>query len=545
IPPEFKSALRDIEVNEGNTVTLRIHVTGSPKPEVDWFKDGKPVSGLPHRRFEVGCVGEVYTLVIKEARGSDTGKYLCKAYNSAGEVTSSCNVDVLHVAPKEPPKFERNLKDITIAEGCSTRFDVQVTGSPEPKVFWYHNGKLVQPRDHVDIVHDDEHSSLILMHCPLDLSGKYTCVAENEVENDAVRLEVEVTGEPKPVVLWFCEGKPIEENRRVYTMRDGSTSVLVIENAELDDEAMYTCKAINDLGEVECSSEMLPTDEAGPKFLQRLELKEVVEGSRTDLEVEVSGKPKPVVEWLKDGELVKPSSLMTLETEGQVHTLTIMNTTLDDEGEYTCIAKNKVGEVSCTAELLVEEGMRPPQFIVKPSSLQIMEGKMAKFEARVSGLPGPEVEWLRDGRPIKPGRRFQIEFEKDRSVLTIIDAKLNDEGEYTCVATSKAGKDSCSVELLVDEAVVPPEFVRKISNIELTEGEIARFDVRITGTPAPEVTWYKDEVPIEDGGRFEIYSDDDKHSLVIRDCALSDTGSYSCKATNEAGQASCYGELTI
>jgi hypothetical protein len=259
----------------------------------------------------------------------------------------------------------------------------------------------------------------------------------------------------------------------------------------------------------------------------------------------VSGKPKPTIEWLKDGEPVKPGDGVRMESDNRLHKLSIFKVTLDDEAEYTCIAKNIAGEASCRSEVLIEEEMRAPQFVTRPGNTEITEGDSARFEAVVSGLPFPEIEWLKDGKPIEKSNRFQLDFDESRSVLTILDAKLTDEGDYTCILSSRAGKDSCKVELLVEEAIVPPEFVRKMSTIELYEGDLAQFDVRVSGTPVPDVQWFKDDKPVLDSDRIEIRSDDDQRSLVIRNCLPSDGGKYRCTAINEGGQTSCFGELTI
>ena len=48
----------------------------------------------------------------------------------------------------------------------------------------------------------------------------------------------------------------------------------------------------------------------------------------------------------------------------------------------------------------------------------------------------------------------------------------------------------------------------------------------VTGCPAPEITWYKDNVAISTGP-----------NMVIQAATLSDRGFYACKAVNEYGYA--------
>lgn len=705
--PEFTKELQDTVVLDGMPARFEVRVDGNPEPVVEWFKEGKQLK--PGRTVETQKEGNIHKLLITNCRKDDSGRVVCKAKNTHGEAECTSNFSV--TLDSVPPKFTKRLYDLTVKLGSDIQLSVNFVGTPEPKVKWYLDDEEITKQDGFNIGTDLGSSVLFLNGFTSEDYGNYKCVIMNDagqastattlsgveeqvlplkkpageapkfikkltdlhvIEGDAVRLEVIVSGTPKPSVQWKAEGQPIEETRRVHVMVDGDKHILQVEEVVLDDEAEYKCVVSNDHGTLECSAELLvderskkpefikeltnvktvegekvkfvaeiegipkpevlwfknnvlieagdrfeasrdkelflltlqectlkdtaeikctarntagevssvanlvveskpkqvmeeitftvaPKDEnpvelkfdipqekdISPQFLQKLEDKEVMEGSKVDLEVDVGGQPKPTVEWLKDGQPVKPGERIRIESDERVHTLSITNVKLDDEAEYTCIAKNIAGEASCKSEVLVEEDMREPQFVTRPRNIEITEGDIARFEAVVSGLPLPEIEWLKDGKPIEKSHRFQLDFDENHSILTIMDAKLNDEGEYTCILSSKAGKDSCKVELLVNEAVVPPEFVRKMSTIELYEGDVAQFDVRVSGTPAPDVQWFKDDEPLSDSDRIEIRSDDDQRSIVIRNCIPNDGGRYRCTATNEAGHKTCYGELTI
>lgn len=56
------------------------------------------------------------------------------------------------------------------------------------------------------------------------------------------------------------------------------------------------------------------------------------------------------VTWLKDGKELIADSRMEFKSDKRLHTLTIRDVTLADQGDYTCIA----GTVSTTAAKLTE-----------------------------------------------------------------------------------------------------------------------------------------------------------------------------------------------
>ncbi len=72
------------------------------------------------------------------------------------------------------------------------------------------------------------------------------------------------------------------------------------------------------------------------------------EGSFT-LECHTSKSPKEIL-WAKDEQLLTPSEKVEILAEGTVHTLTVKDVTLEDEGLYTA----KVGDQVTSARLNVE-----------------------------------------------------------------------------------------------------------------------------------------------------------------------------------------------
>ena len=77
------------------------------------------------------------------------------------------------------------------------------------------------------------------------------------------------------------------------------------------------------------------------------------------------------------------------------------------------------------------------------------------LEVKISGEPEPDVEWFKDEQPIEDGGNFRIEFDdSDGCALIINSARLEDEGQYRCVATNEFGKAISEAELLVTGMVI-------------------------------------------------------------------------------------------
>lgn len=176
-----------------------------------------------------------------------------------------------------------------------------------------------------------------------------------------------------------------------------------------------------------------------------------------------------------------------------------------------------------------------------------MDGEPATLECELKGEPQPDIEWFRDGEKVKESKRVRMNFDGKSSSLTFKPSELDDEGGYKCVARNELGSASTTAELLVNEAGTKPEFTEKLKNISALPGDEARFNVRVIGSPPPEVDWLKGKEKIEDEGRFVLIDDaeDDLFSLVIEDAKPSDSGEYECVAFNELGEVSCKGNLVV
>lgn len=96
--------------------------------------------------------------------------------------------------------------------------------------------------------------------------------------------------------------------------------------------------------------------EIKPGFLGEMRDVNTFEGKDVKLSVQVTGKPRPKVEWLKDSKPVSKYDRRMKMDEDFIggYTLTIRDTVQHDSGEYACVATNSAGKATCSARVVVE-----------------------------------------------------------------------------------------------------------------------------------------------------------------------------------------------
>ena len=276
-------------------------------------------------------------------------------------------------------------------------------------------------------------------------------------------------------------------------------------------------------------------------FTELLQPVEVVEGSPAKLQCRLSGVPEPSIEWFKDSELVKEDKRTKIRFDGELCSLKMLSTELEDEGAYKCVAKNEFGSASCASELLVNEANKKPEFIEKMKPVNVTEGEAARFDVRVEGNPLPVVDWFKGKDKLEDEGRYVMMDDEDESRFTLIVEETIpvDAGTYKCVATNEEGQASTKAALAVKEKMIEPQFTdgEESVPINVTDGDEISLTVNVNGKPDPTVEWYKDDKKLRKTSRVKMDAKGDKFSLVILDVTPEDSGNYKCEASSKAGTA--------
>ena len=279
-----------------------------------------------------------------------------------------------------------------------------------------------------------------------------------------------------------------------------------------------------------------------PEFTEHLKNVEVFEGADTLLKCKVTGQPQPEIEWFIDGDKVEETERLKTEFDGETCTLYVSCAELDDEGEYQCLAHNKLGSAKTQAELLVNQSESKPEFTKKIQDLAVCEGEQARFDVRVSGFPKAEVDWFKGKESIEDEGRFGLLDDEEEELFSLVieDVKPEDADEYECVAFNSAGEVSCAGTLNVTENAVPPEFLGEAQTVPLIveEGDDIRVSEKVRGKPEPTVIWLKDDKPLKESDRIGIEPKSGVMTLLIKNASPDDTGRYRCEVKSKAGSVS-------
>ncbi|XP_077858549.1 palladin isoform X8 [Macaca mulatta] len=298
-----------------------------------------------------------------------------------------------------------------------------------------------------------------------------------------------------------------------------------------------------------------------------------------------NGQP---IYWFKDGKQISPKSdhytiQRDLDGTCSLHTTA---STLDDDGNYTIMAANPQGRISCTGRLMVQavnqRGRSPrspsghphvrrprsrsrdsgdenepiqerffrPHFLQAPGDLTVQEGKLCRMDCKVSGLPTPDLSWQLDGKPIRPDSAHKMLVRENGVHSLIIEPVTSrDAGIYTCIATNRAGQNSFSLELVVaaKEAHKPPVFIEKLQNTGVADGYPVRLECRVLGVPPPQIFWKKENESLTHStDRVSMHQDNHGYiCLLIQGATKEDAGWYTVSAKNEAGIVSCTARLDV
>ncbi|CAH2103000.1 unnamed protein product [Euphydryas editha] len=589
IPPGFSHKLdRQKDVDEGEPLELRAKVDGSPIPNAKWFKDGVELSPDDSHVKQTALPDGTVKLNIEHVTPADCGAYKLVITNPSGEHTALCAVAV-NPTPRKP-SFSQELEDVKVVVGQPLQLQARVMAFPAPEVKWFKDGVPVRPSQAVSFVNTPGGVvGLSIDSCRPEDAGVYSLTVTNrlgEVESKAkvevgqkerkpafiaelqpakviegfpVKLEVKVLGHPPPTIKWTHDGKeivPDGQRVRVVSQADGSHALLLSE-ARAPDAGRYGVVAANDRGETACETELsvagrenTSAPQERPQFIHGLREVTGEEGQPLTISAPFTANPVPQVTWTKDGQPLQPNERILLTCDGKKVGLEINPLELPDAGVYSVKLVNPLGEDSSEGKINVRKVFQPPRFTQKFTDLQQLPTFDAKFPARVTGVPSPDITWYKNGVPIKPSDKYSIKRDGDACCLYVRDITQEDAGQYKCVAKNKEGEDSCEAALdVVDkighkQKVEPPSFLKKIGDTEVYRGLSAKFTACATGTPEPEVEWFRNNDKLFPSERIRIEQESTGLlRLTIGGVGPEDVATYKCRIFNPHGEDSCTAQL--
>uniref|UniRef100_A0A8C5LV16 Receptor-type tyrosine-protein phosphatase S n=1 Tax=Leptobrachium leishanense TaxID=445787 RepID=A0A8C5LV16_9ANUR len=191
--------------------------------------------------------------------------------------------------------------------------------------------------------------------------------------------------------------------------------------------------------------------------------------------------------------------------------------------------------------LLHADADTPPRFTRSPVDQTGVSGGVASFICQATGDPRPKIVWNKKGKKVSNQRFEVIEFDDGSgSVLRIQPLRTpRDEAIYECVASNNVGEVSVTTRLIVlREDQIPRGFPTIDMGPQLKVVERTRTATMLcaaSGNPDPEISWFKDYLPVDTSNSNGRIKQLRSGALQIEQSEESDQGKYECVATNNAG----------
>lgn len=471
-------------------VTYIVRGSANPPPVATWSLDGKEIKPDGNLRMTTSQNGEEFRLEIKKLDLKDAGVYQCTLSNPIGAVKQQAVLDVTPESELRRPKIKEGLKDQSVVKKNSVIFKAVVVGDPVPEVAWLHNGKEI---------------------------------SNDEFEKNKIILE--------------------SEDHEIEDGLNECTYSLTIPRCDTSNTGKYTIKPKNKWGECESSAKLsivLRPEIEGPEDVT------VVPGEATEFTVIVHANPEPQVIWTRNDQVIKASDLISIveDRANETYKLVFHKVLLADEGYYKVTAKNSLGESSSEARLKTIKETEPtterPKFITGLTDEQVQDRGEISVMVRADGLPRPEITWFCNGKPIVEDENHKIETNAEAQVtskLTVTNFNEKDAGIYRAVAVNIVGEAETTSRIGMLQT--PPSFAKKLNrNEEVNEGEPLELKAKISGSPKPTVTWFKDGeliLPEDDNVKTTVLPDGTV-KLNIERCKPSDSGAYKLVVKNLNGE---------
>ncbi|XP_029561454.1 receptor-type tyrosine-protein phosphatase S isoform X7 [Salmo trutta] len=189
----------------------------------------------------------------------------------------------------------------------------------------------------------------------------------------------------------------------------------------------------------------------------------------------------------------------------------------------------------------LSEAVAAPKFTKIPRDQIGVSGGVASFVCQASGDPKPMVNWNKKGKKVNSQRIETIEFDDGAgAVLRIQPLRApRDENVYECVARNSEGDVATTAKLaIIREDLLPFGFPSIDMGPQLKVVERTRTATMLcaaSGIPDPEISWFKDFLPVEPSSSQGRIKQLRSGALQIENSEELDQGKYECVATNSQG----------
>ncbi|XP_066896179.1 palladin isoform X9 [Kogia breviceps] len=561
-PPVFTKELQSISASKGQAAVLECRVRGTPPLQVQWFRQGSEIQDSPDFRIlqkkprSTAEPEEICTLVIAETFPEDAGIFTCSASNDYGSATSTAQL-VVTSANMDTCGYDSARE---ASSGC-------FQPSPLPTPIWETASFELASQKPAEIQHV---TGPVFGRSLAALQFNPTAERETNGVHPGHGVNGLVNGRADG-------GKALPSAAVLLSPAKEPPPLLAKPKLGLPKKASRTARIASD-EEIQGSKDAVIQD-----LERKLRFKE---------DLLNNGQPRLTYEERMARRLLGADSATVFnvqepeeEAASQEYRVSSCEQRLISEIEYR-LERSPVeesGEEVPCGDASVESGVAP-FFEMKLKHFKIFEGMPVTFTCRVTGNPKPKTYWFKDGKQISPKNdHYSIWSDPDGTCsLHTAASTLDDDGNYTIMASSPQGRASCTGRLMVQavnqrgrsprspagqphgrrsrsrsrdsadegepiqERFFRPHFLQAPGDLTVQEGRLCRMDCKVSGLPTPDLSWLLDGKPIrQDSTHKMLVRENGVHSLIIEPVTAQDAGIYTCMATNRAGHNSFSLELVV
>ncbi|XP_052462730.1 obscurin-like protein 1 isoform X2 [Carassius gibelio] len=532
-------------VTEGKHAKFRCYVTGKPKPEILWRKDGRLI--LSGRRYLLYEDREGYfTLKVLYCKQQDNGVYVCSASNTAGQTLS-----VVHLIVKEPPiRFKQPLNDLQVWERDLAVLECEVPEDSVP-ITWYLEDRRLQPGAKYGMEEWGTMRRLTIRDIGVDDDGIYLCemadggrsIAEVAVkgtivrklprkvdvlegENAAFCVEVE---EGEMDIHWYKDGTELRETHQTIVKSFGRTHILVFVNTTPQDSGLVMFY----VGRSKTSSQLrvkaarhcppscpigvqINTERANAALLSWFPAQD-------------SRKNPPSGYIIERQEVGSQEWLQCLTTDS-VTSVEILGDSVPCEADYRfrICSVNKYGR-SGNVEFPRAVHLVPVARIQTPlQDALVPEGQDACFTIELSA--SVIGTWFLNGNQLQDDERFSIRRSRTHQSLRIRGVRDTENGaEITFIAYGIRDSAALYIQAPLVKFTPLSEMDRN-KFVEVGNPIVLYCELSDPETP---VRWYKNGVELHTMEGLHIQSEGTMRRIVIQSADFSHSGVYSCDAIDD------------
>ncbi|XP_035386821.1 myosin binding protein Cb isoform X1 [Electrophorus electricus] len=575
-----------IIVVAGNKLRLDVEITGEPTPTVCWMKDDEPVTEA-EGRVRIESRTGLSCFVIEGAVREDEGNYSITVTNPAGEDKANLFIRIVDVP--DPPE---HVKCTAVGEDCATiiweppKFD----GGVPLKGYLMERKKKGSSRWtklNFDVFDDTKYEAKRMIEgilyemrvfavnaigisspslnskpfMPIAPTSEPTKLTVEDMTDTTCTLKWLVperigAGGLDGYIIEFCkEGEsewqvantdPVE--RQNYTVR----------NLPTGEKLNFRVVAVNIAGRSPPATLSQPVTVREimehpkirlPRYLRTRYIKRV--GETVNLVIPFQGKPRPVAQWLKDGQPVDPKKVC-IRNSNVDSILFIRSAERENSGKYTLVLQIENMEDQATIDIRIVDKPGPPS-VVKVTDVwgfnAALEWKAPKDDGNCE-ITGYTIQKA----DLKTKEWFTVYEHNRRTNCTVSDLVMGNKYMFRVFSENLCGlsEEPCTskdIATITKPGLVhkhspykekdmnsAPKFTTPLVDRSVIAGYSTALSCSVRGFPKPKIIWMKNRMIIGDDPKYLMQNNQGVLTLNIRKPSSFDGGKYGCMAVNELGQ---------